>query len=317
MERHANHTYEKLVISSHIDIKPTVIKKIEKTEEVMMRIRNLSEKGFSPSALTSYIRNPIDFYFQKILMLQEVEEVEENIAANTMGTIVHDTLEAFYKPLEGSLLSLPLLQDMKSKIHEEVTKQFHKTFKGGTFSRGKNLIVFEVAKRYILNFINLEIQEINAGNEIEIVQIETKLTMSVPIEELEFPVNLRGIVDRVDRYNGKLRIIDYKTGNVQQSDLEITDWETMTEDYKHSKAFQVLAYAAMISKSVDFKSAEAGIISFKNMNSGFLSFGTKTNPRSPRNNEITDEVLNTFLEELKKLVKEICDPNIPFIEKEI
>lgn len=317
VDAHKNHSYEKLVFSSHINITPAIPKTINKTEEVMLRIKMLGEKGFSPSALTSYIRNPIDFYFQKILMLQEIEEVEENVASNTLGTIVHDTLEAFYQPLEGSFLTISALEDMKKRIHEEVTKQFHKTFKGGTFSRGKNLIVFEVAKRYIQNFINLEIAEVKAGNEIEIVQIETKLTMKVPIEEIEFPINLRGIVDRVDRYNGKLRIIDYKTGNVQQSDLEITEWETIIEDYKHSKAFQVLAYATMISEEGDFKDAEAGIISFKNLSSGFLSFGTKTGPRSPRLNEITEEVLGTFLEELKKLIMEICDPNIPFIEKEI
>lgn len=312
-----NHTYEKLVFSSHINIKPKLVKKIEKSEEVLKRIKDLAEKGFSPSALTSYIRNPIDFYFQKILMLQEAEEVEENIAANTLGTIIHDTLEAFYKPLEGAHLALSHLENMKEKIHDEVTKQFHKTFRGGTFSRGKNLIVFEVAKRYIQNFINLEIEEVKQGNHIEILQIETKLIINLPIEEIVFPVNLRGIVDRVDRYNGKLRIIDYKSGNVQQSEVEITDWETIIEDYKSSKAFQVLAYAAMISETIDFHDAEAGIISFKNMSSGFLPFGTKTGPRSPRNNEITNEVLDTFKEELKKLIMEICDPDIPFIEKEI
>ena len=121
----------------------------------------------------------------------------------------------------------------------------------------------------------------------------------------------------MDRYNGKLGIIDYKTGKIQQADVEITEWVTIIEDYKHSKAFQVLAYAAMISQTEDIKNAEAGIISFKNMSSGFLAFGTKTGPRSPRNNEISDEVLASFSGELKKLIMEICDPNIPFIEKEI
>jgi hypothetical protein len=47
-------------------------------------------KGFSPSALTSYIRNPIQFYFRKFY-ISEVEEVEENIALNTFGTIIHET----------------------------------------------------------------------------------------------------------------------------------------------------------------------------------------------------------------------------------
>ena len=68
-------------------------------------VKEIAEKGFSPSALTSYIRNPIDFYFQKILRISEVEEVEENIALNTLGTIIHGTLEALYTPFIGKFLS--------------------------------------------------------------------------------------------------------------------------------------------------------------------------------------------------------------------
>ena len=316
-ENNPNHIYEKVVLSPSVTIKTTGLKEIFKTEQVLTRLKEIAKNGFSPSALTSYIRNPIDFYFQKILKLSQFEEVEENIAANTLGTIVHDTLEAFYKPLEGELLNLSQLEKMRSRIPQEVTKQFQKTFRGGTFSKGKNLIVFEVAKRYILNFINLEIADIKAGNEIEIVQIETNLTLNIPIPELDFEVNISGIVDRVDRYNGKLRIIDYKTGNVKQTDLEIVDWELMTQDYKYSKAFQVLAYAAMISEKIPLEYAEGGIISFKNLNNGFLKFATKDAPRGPKNNEISEEVLTSFLIELKNLILEICNPNIPFIEKEI
>lgn len=312
-----NHTYENLVFSSNINIEPKVPKQIEKTEEVLNQIKSLAEYGFSPSALTSYIRNPIDFYFQKVLRLKEAKIVEENVAFNTLGTIVHDTLEAFYKPLEGKKLTIPDLENMIPQIHEEVTKQFKETFKGGTFSKGKNLIVFEVAKRYIYNFINLELREVRSGNEIEILQIETKLLMNLEIPSLNFPIKLRGFVDRVDRYNGRLRIIDYKTGKVKNKDLEINEWEPIIEDYKYSKAFQVLAYAAMISETIDFNEAEAGVISMKNLNAGFLPFTNKTAPKSSKNKEITKEVLDNFKEQLKILILEICNLDIAFIEKEI
>ena len=159
--------------------------------------------------------------------------------------------------------------------------------------------------------------DVRAGNEIKIEKIETKLTLNIPIPELDFEVNIAGIVDRVDRYNGNIRIIDYKTGNVKQQDLEIVDWESITEDFKYSKAFQVLAYAAMISTEVPLQNAEAGIISFKNLNGGFLQFATKMAQRGSKNNQISEEVLAFFLMELKKLILEICNPEIPFIEKEI
>ena len=47
---------------------------------LLLRLKEIAEKGFSPSSLTNYIRNPIQFYFQRILRISEVDEVEENIA---------------------------------------------------------------------------------------------------------------------------------------------------------------------------------------------------------------------------------------------
>ncbi len=317
IEKHPKHSIQKIVLTPQVNLRPVQLKQIQKTEAVMQRLREIAGRGFSPSALTSYIRNPLDFYFQKILQLKEFEEVEETVAANTLGTIVHDTLEKFYKPLEGEFLEESHLLKMKEIIHEEVTSQFKKTFRGGTFTKGKNLIIFEVAKRYVSNFIDRELLEIKAGNEIEIIKIETDLTLEIQISEIDFPVKIHGKVDRVDSFNGQLRIIDYKTGMVNQGDVEIIDWEEITKDYKYSKAFQILAYALMMNKEIPVNKAEAGIISFKNLNSGFLKFGTKTSAYSPRNQQITIETREFFTQELKKLIVEICDPSIPFIEKEI
>ncbi len=318
IEKHENHTIEKRILSPKVQIKSRQLREINKTEAIIQRIHEIAEKGFSPSALTSYIRNPLDFYFQKILKLNEFEEVEETVAANTLGTIVHDTLEVFYKPLEGVFLSAEKLFSMKEDIHEEVTLQFKKTFKGGTFSKGKNLIIFEVAKRYISNFIDREISDIEVGNKIEILKIETDLTLEIPIQDLNFPVKIHGKVDRVDKYNGQLRIIDYKTGLVNQGDVELIDWEALSQDYKFSKAFQILTYALMMNKEVPINNAEAGIISFKNLGSGFLKFGVKEKSGSRNKSQIiTTETLENFTIELKKLILEICNPQIPFTEKEI
>jgi ATP-dependent exoDNAse (exonuclease V) beta subunit len=318
IERQTNHSIEKIVLGQSLNIQSKEPKKIVKTEEVCERLQEIASKGFSPSALTTYIRNPLDFYFQKILKISEFEEVEETVAANTLGTIVHDTLEVFYKPYEGEWLSFDILMSMKKQIDKEVSKQFASTFKGGNFHKGKNLIIFEVAKRYISNFIDHEISEIKAGNKIKIIQIETKLDVQLPMPELNFPVKIGGKVDRVDEYNGQLRIIDYKTGKVEQRDLEIVDWEEITMDFKYSKVLQVLAYATMINKEIPIVKAEAGIISFKNLSHGFLKFATKPAPRSSKKDyNIDSNTLDLYRTELKKLILEICDPTIPFIEKEV
>ncbi|QNJ97560.1 PD-(D/E)XK nuclease family protein [Constantimarinum furrinae] len=317
VEKQPHHQIKQEVITPKIQLHSKTLKQIEKTTDVMERIQEIAINGFSPSSLTSYIRNPIDFYQQKVLGIKELEEVEETVDYNTLGTIVHDTLQVFYEPLEGSFLTLELLHQLKEKVETEITVQFKKTFKGGTFLIGKNLIIFEVAKRYVQNLIDMEIGELKAGNSIKILKIESDLRIEIPIPQLDFPVNLRGKVDRVDEYNGVLRIIDYKTGSVTQGDLEIVDWESLNTDYKYSKAFQVLAYALMMDGELNVHEANAGIISFKNLKNGFLKFATKPSSHSrTKNYEINAEVLQRFKNELRKLIMEICDDEKPFIEKE-
>jgi ATP-dependent helicase/nuclease subunit B len=317
-EKHPNHYIDKIVLAPQIKIENKKLRSISKTESVMARLKEISKKGFSPSALSSYVRNPIDFYFQKILKVREFEEVEEMVAANTLGTIVHDTLETFYKPLEGSFLTLQILSSFKKRINTEVKKQFEITFKKGTIDKGKNLIIFEVVKRYVYNFINFEISEIKAGNTIKIIQIEVTLEVPIPIPELNFHVIIGGKVDRVDEYNGQLRIIDYKTGKVEQNDLAINNWALITTDYKFSKAMQILMYVLMVNQQSKVNQVEAGIISFKNLKNGFLKFSAKTEEtQGEKLPFVTQETLASFVIELKSLILEICNPEIPFTEKEI
>ncbi|HSM63035.1 MAG TPA: PD-(D/E)XK nuclease family protein, partial [Gillisia sp.] len=151
-----------------------------------------------------------------------------------------------------------------------------------------------------------------------IKEVESDLNLSLTIPELNFPVSIRGKVDRVDLQDGILRIIDYKTGKVLQNQLQISEWESITSDYdKYSKPFQVLTYATMLLNNSSNKGeVEAGVISFKNLKEGFLKFKLKQKGNSNGSN-ISEEVLEDFQEQLKILIVEICDPKIPFIEKEI
>ncbi|WP_100613590.1 PD-(D/E)XK nuclease family protein [Confluentibacter citreus] len=321
LELEGIHKINHQIITPYVPIIENALNTVSKNTEVIEKLIKVSEKGFSPSSLTNYIRNPIDFYNQKILGIQEYEDAEETVAANTLGTVVHNTLEDFYKPLIGSYLTVDLVTKLKSQIQETVTNHFKKVYKEGDITKGKNLIIFEIAKRYVSNFLDLEIADLKAGNSIKIIAIEANNTVLIHIPELHFPVNLTGKVDRVDEYNGTTRIIDYKTGNVQQNHVEIVNWEDITTNFdKYSKSFQILSYAYMMQLSGKIKlPVEAGIISFKNLNSGFLKFAKKDKSGNGAKKDflITQDTLNAFQEELKKLIIEICNPNIDFVEKEI
>ena len=294
---------------------------IKKSPEIIYKLKDVAFKGFSPSSLSQYIRNPIDFYNQKILGIKVENLFEETVAANTFGSIIHNTLEDFYKPLIGSVLDIQMINDLKPKIEPTVVHHFKELYKDGDITQGSNLISFEVAKRYIFNFLEYEVACINNGDKIKIEAIESKIKATVTIPELPFPIQLNGTIDRVDSCNGNKRIIDYKTSQVSKSDLELINWEDLTQDYKaYSKSFQVLTYAYMLNQQAPFVGAvEAGIISFKNLKSGFLRFAKKDKPGAyaQKITQLSPQIIESYELELKKLILELFDPKVDFTEKEV
>jgi hypothetical protein len=286
---------------------------ISKSDAVMERLREIAVAGFSPSALTSYIRNPIDFYFQKILRIREVEEVEENIALNTLGTIIHETLKTLYDPFIGKFISETDISNCFKMLDDEVLKQFKLVYKEGEIKKGRNLLAFEVAKRNVSNFLKMELESIRDGDAIQIVALEQTFAREFVHPSLPFPILIKGNVDRIELRNGKIRIIDYKTGKVEKANVVLKSWNGLTQELKNDKIIQVLAYAFMFENEAKGVPIEVGIISFKNLKSGFLPFGFKEDKEL--NITVTSEILKNYLEEIALLLNEIFDIRIPFEEK--
>jgi hypothetical protein len=286
---------------------------IFKTESIITRLAELAKKGFSPSALTSYIRNPIDLYMQKILCINEAEEVEENIALNTLGTIIHQTLEVLYTPFIGKFLTESDIQSCISNLNTEVLKQFKLVYKEGEITKGKNLLAFEVAKRNIYNFLNVELEDIKNGQAIKILYLEKSCERVLTHASLPFPIKIAGKVDRIEQREGKIRIIDYKTGKVEKANVALKSWNGLTQDIKNDKIIQILAYAFMFEHESNNDDVEAGIISFKNLKSGFLPFTFKIGKEEK--SIIDKEILDLYMEQIVLLLSEILDSTRAFEEK--
>jgi ATP-dependent helicase/DNAse subunit B len=286
---------------------------VPKTESVLIRLREIAEKGFSPSSLTTYIRNPIQFYFQRVLRISETDEVEENIAVNTLGTIIHGTLEELYKPFIGRILTKVDIESCFQKIDDEVLSQFKEVYKEGEIKKGRNLLAFEVAKRNVHNFLKLELELLEKGDEVQIIALEAPLSRTLNHPNLPLPVTIAGNVDRIEIRNNKIRIIDYKTGKVEQKSVTLKDWNGLTEDIKNDKIIQILAYAFMYEEQAKGSEIEAGIISFKNLKSGFLPFNFKQDKEVFE--VISPEIMEAYLEQIVVLLQEILSMEKPFEEK--
>ena len=288
---------------------------IIKDQNLLSAIQIRAEKGFSPTSLSQYIRDPLEFYKRAILQIEESPDVEENIAAKTFGIIIHEVLEELFTPFVGQYLEVGKLSAIRSEIESIVRRYFTKFYDKSSITRGKNSIAFQVLVRYIENFLDAEIRQLKY-NKIKLLALEKQVITEINIPGISFPVRIKGKIDRVDEVNGQLRILDYKTGRVSVSEMNVVDWDKLIADPDLGKVFQVLCYALLYNAEQEFQSLEAGVISFKNLKEGFLAFATKEKPRSQtRNTGINTEVMACFNEQLQKLIKEICDPAIPFTER--
>jgi hypothetical protein len=290
---------------------------IPKTSAIIERLIAIAtDKGFSPSSLTGYIRNPIQFYTQRILRINEAEDVEENIAANTLGIIIHSALEELYTPYLNQFLAVHHIASMESKIDAVILKYFKQEYKEGEITKGKNLLAFEVAKRNVYNFLQVEKKAITEDNDaVKVLLLEESLSCEIQLESFDFPIKIAGKVDRIEERNGVIRIVDYKTGRVAAGSLKLNDIFALTPEIANEKIIQLLCYAMMfenheLRKNLDIT---AGIISFKNMKNGFLPFGIGSGKDA--NTVITSEMLEDFKVIIKLLILEIFNPEIPFKEK--
>jgi len=286
---------------------------IPKSESVMVRLKEIAESGFSPTAITSYIRNPIQFYYDKILSIGGVDEVEENIAVKTLGIIIHETLEALYLPFIGKFISESDILNCIKQIDSEVLNQFKNVYKEGEIKKGKNLLTFEVVKRNVYNFLKVELDSIVSGDSVKIITLEQRFERTFEHPSLPYPVKIGGSVDRIELRNGVLRIIDYKTGKVDKGTVTLSTWTDLTKDIVNEKIIQILAYAFACEELAIDQPMEAGIISFKNLKSGFLPFTFKEGKEL--NTIISKETIDQYLEQITILLVEILDENIPFEEK--
>ncbi len=287
---------------------------ISKTQVIVEKLLSLSERGFSPSALATYINCPLQFYFERVLQVKEAEDVEEVVEAKTMGIVVHGVMEDLYRPFTGKVVSAADIRGMHQKLDTLLENHFRKGYKGGSTGFGKNFLLAHLTKRYIENILREEEDSIEKwaaeGRVLSILELESFLGayMMVPSGGRELRVKIHGKADRVDRLGDVTRVIDYKTGKVQGSELSYSDWSTPFINSSKAKNFQLLCYAWLYHKNKpETPSIEPGIISTRQ-----AAKGSQTMRHPGGKGSLGAAELELVEEELRGLLMGILDPGTPF-----
>jgi hypothetical protein len=316
------------------DIKDTVYKLNQAAEE---KLDELFEKGLSPSALNTFIKCPLDFYYKYILGLREANEIEEQIEASTFGTFIHDVLEDIYKdnfltpnkkltvePLKAEKILLPKrLKDKYLGKPESNEKNKSPKFNENDIKYGQNKLAFEVSLNLLNKFINQQILEIekHPSTPIYIKSLEETLSTQFKknINHKERLLKLSGKADRIDQFGSIYRIIDYKSGKCDDQKVTISkpnknntledQIEKLMSHKDKGYARQLLMYALMYKNTYpNHHQFTAGIISLINIKKWLQNVRINGHKEAL----ITDEILEIFKLKLFDIIEQMYDYNFEY-----
>lgn len=286
----------------------------------------LCEKGLSPSALSTYINCPLKYYLKYIEQIED-NSLEEEVGANVVGTITHDTLEFLfgdYLPKEGilqvidkELFDKRILPNWETKLALSIEKNMPNGFPDVGFNYLNKITI----RQQLMNYMQHTSNQLKHNN-LVILKTEGELSakLETPIGECLF----KGRTDRIDRWGNVVRVIDYKTGKVENADLKVPVRHEEDDDLSFlksipEKALQLLIYKYLYLKEnpeIAAHQVEAEIHGLRYAND--ISFGLSH--AKPRKNEVAVPFLedDTFIADmevlLKAVVEEMLDEKTPFVQ---
>ena len=263
---------------------PLMPKPIEKDETALSKLEEMSR--LSPSAINTYIRCKLAFYYQYIAHIKEPDSDPETIDNRMFGNIFHRAAYLIYKDItdhspviekahiQAYLSNRKLLASVVDRAFEE---EECKT------NNGLQIINREVIIEYITKLLKIDQQlcpfSILAMEEE--AKVYTQLSFTIPsggalkggalvssAPDKHYNLTIGGIIDRLDAVTDKqtgkrrIRVVDYKTGNKPSSAIksieEVFDPKNIAS--KHSNYFlQAILYSLIVSRSKEWNAANNAV----------------------------------------------------------
>ncbi len=270
--------YNKQLCLSQVNIEIESNKQLQNTisiktsKHIQQKLIDKLKSGLSPSAINTSIECSLKFYFQYIQKLKEEEEVTEFADSLTYGNIIHKVLENIYMPYIDKPL-LKFASEINLTAIDSLIEQVYKQeLNHENVYDGENALTLNAIKNQIHRYLKLEKQEIENKPNRKVIGLEKNVNhlVNVQYNGADLEIKLTGNIDRIDKYDTHVQVVDYKSGKVEEGKLKITDLNKLFEEPKLKYAFQTLFYAYLANKDLDENNLTASIVSFKNFNKLYM-----------------------------------------------
>ena len=193
-------------------------------EEIVTQI-DLSKMIWSATSFKTYLQCKRKFYLQYILKIKE-HTISLKPKAYELGDIIHSILEDYYTLDENSV----------ELSFEKIEALFNKYKSSNPFL----ILDLEVWKKKIYDFYLLDLQRLKNR---KILALEKSF-------ECEFDeIKIKGVIDRIDLFEDKYEVIDYKTSSTLSVDT--------LKNYEKSDDFQLEFYYLAMSQIYNTDKIEA------------------------------------------------------------
>lgn len=200
----------------------------------------------SPSAINTYMTCPLKFFLTHVSGLRADTDPQDGLNAPLIGDIFHDTAELIYKRIiqhtgnhiiQRNTLS-ELLADMEGLVGpildivfdtvyfhpadrwtrtDEAWKMVCRDTRPGNQYTGELIIIRRVLMQYLTNLLRYDLRHAP----FRIIDTETdrmfQIEISIQHPKLQtahslLSITTGGRIDRLDEQDGRIRVVDYKTG---------------------------------------------------------------------------------------------------------
>lgn len=209
---------------------------ITKTPEDMERLRTMT---YSASSVQNYLACPAKFYYASVKKLEAGAEVAESMDGGMLGSVFHDTMFALYtggealspdfdmdrknvtenvaSPLKEitSDYIRKLLSDKREIIYAKVRALVKKQLNAEEVT-GRNLVLEDVVNQYVVRTLekDLQLMKDRGVEKFTVIGLEQQRFWNFDGHKFV------GYIDRMDSFTpGEVRIVDYKTGKVDNAEV--------------------------------------------------------------------------------------------------
>ena len=295
---------------------------IDKTTAVMDKLlRFASSEEYSPSlsasSINTYIDCPLQFYLTKVENVEQTDEVAETVEANMFGTLFHKVMENLYLPYKGQLMQSDDFDSLIKntlKIDLEINSAFSREYfkkKNNAVVQleGNNLLIASVLRKYILQVLKID----QKYAPFKYIGSEEKFTIKYPIQNTKTGVNIKGFIDRIDEKEGRLRILDYKTGSGK------LDFKNLDEVFEHDKdnrpkfVLQTFLYCILYQDENKVSNLTPGIFYIRDL---FKEDFDTVLINKESKEKVTDfeQYNEAFRKHLTTCLDEMFNPEVPFTQ---